>query len=269
MSTDTIDAKFLENNQKRVHESSALVSIRYCVMNAIMRTGDYSMNEYFPLLQLAIDCVRDMRLYNEASVEVAYLIPNEAGIIEWPADMMDYIKIGIPINGQLYNLTVNDNMLLNRAQKCGVDIRQMQKGVGFLPPINDGYAYAPHFRGSQYVQGLYGLTGGFNTAYYRVDDKMRQIQFDGFLLNNEVVLEYKSTGISAGSIISAQAIPVVREYVLWQRIENDPRIPLNQKQRKQDQYDMEVMKLRDITNNFTVQEFLDTLWSTSKQTPKR
>ncbi len=266
---NSIDATFLQNNQQRVKESSAMVSIRYCVMNALIRTGDHSMNEYFPLLQLAIDCVREMRMFDEASIEVAYLIPNEAGIIEWPSDMMDYVKIGIPIKGQLYNLTVNDNMLLNRAQKCGVDIRQMQKGIGFPPVASDGYFYAPHFRNGQYVEGLYGLTGGFNTGYYRVDDKMRQIQLDGFLLNNEVVLEYKSTGISAGSVISAQAIPVVREYVLWQRIENDPRIPTTQKERKKGQYEEQVAKLRDITNNFTVAEFLDTLWSTSKQTPKR
>ena len=264
-----IDETFLQNNQQRITEQPAAVTVRYCVMNALMRTGDHSMNEYFELLQLALDCVRDMRLYNEASIEVAYLQANEAGIIEFPRDMIDYIKIGVELNGSLWNLTLNDNMILNRAQKCGTDIREMQKGIGTESFNGGGYFYAPHFRTGQYVPALYGAGGGFNQAYYRVDNKMRQIQIDGYLKNNELIIEYKSSGISAGSIISSQSIPVIREYVLWQRIENDPRIPANQKQRKQDQYEREVEKLRTYTNNFTLQEFLDMCYSTSKQGLKR
>lgn len=264
-----IDATFIQNNQQRVHEQNANVSIRYCVMNAIKRTGDHSMNEYFDNLQLAIDCVRELRLYHEASIEVLYAQPNDAGIVLFPPDMIDYVKVGIEVYGQLFNLTLNENMILNRAQKCGVDLREMHRGVGLIPQLTGGYFYAPHFRGSQYIEGLYGLGGGFNVAYYRPDYKMRRFEFDGFLKNNEVIIEYKSTGISAGSIISAQAIPVIREYILWQRIENDPRVPTTQKQRKQDQYDAEVEKLRTYTNNFTMQEFLDTMYSTYKQSPKR
>lgn len=264
-----IDTVFLQNNQQRVHEQNANVSIRYCVMSAINRTGDHSMNEYFSDLQLAIDCVRELRLYHEASIEVFYAQPNDAGIVEFPPDMIDYVKVGIEVCGQLFNLTINENMVLNRAQRCGEDLRKMQRGAGVLPQLTGGYLFAPHFRGSQYVEGLYGLGGGFNVAYYKPDYKMRRFQFDGFLKNNEVIIEYKSTGISAGSIISAQAIPVIREYILWQRIENDPRVAVSQKQRKQDQYNDAVQMLRDYTNNFTMQEFLDTMYSTYKQSPKR
>jgi hypothetical protein len=264
-----MDAQFLQNNQKRVTEIPAAVTLRYCVMNAIFRTKDHSMNEYMECMQYAIDCVRDMRLYNEASIEVAYLIPNEAGIVEFPADAIDYTKIGIEIRGQLYNLTVNDNMVLNRAQKCGEDLRQMQQGYGFPASISSGYFYAPHFRGGAYYPSLYGVGGGFNTAYYRVDEKMRQIQFNGFIPRNEIIMEYKSTGLSAGTIVTPQLIPVIRTYILWQRIENDPRVSISEKQRKQDQYDQEVMKLRDYNNNFTLQEYLDMYYSTLKQGIKR
>lgn len=263
-----IDKQFLDNNQMRQKEIGAFVSIRYCVMSAINRTGDHSMNEYANLLQLAIDCVRDeIRLLEQPSVEVAYLIPNEAGIIEWPSDMIDYLKIGIPTtNGQLYNLTVNDNMLLNRAQKCGVDIRKVVKG-NTIPPITDGYTYIDHFRGTQYVSGLYGIGGGFNQAYYRVDPKMRQIQFDGIF--HEIVLEYNSTGIRGGTIIPSAAIPVIRDYELWQRIENDPRIGANQKDRKKALFDESLAKFHFVINMFSMQEYLDMCYTYQYQGVKR
>ncbi len=264
-----MDNTFLQNNQQRTTEVASCVTLRYCVMNALLRTGDVSMNEYWPMLQLAIDCVRDLRLYNEASIEVAYCVVNEAGIVEWPADMIDYTKVGVEIRGQLWNLTVNNDMVLNRAQKCGVDIRTMQKGYDTSLIGSTGYYYAPHFYSGAYVQNLYGSSGGFNQAYFRSDPKMRQFQFDGFLRNNEVIIEYKSTGIGAGTIVTPQLIPVLREYQLWQRIENDPRVPANQKQRKQDQYDAEVMKLSAYNNRFTVAEYLDSHYSTVKQGIKR
>jgi len=265
---NSIDATFLQNNQQRQKEVGAFVSLRYCVMSAIKRTGDHSMNEYWDLLQLAIDCLRDeIRLLEQPSIEVAYLIPNAAGIIPWPSDMLDYIKIGIPINGQLYNLTLNENMLINRAEKCGVDIRTMYKGNSVA--ITNGYNYIDHFRGSQYISGLYGIGGGFNTAYYKVDYKMRQIQFDGVIPNSEIVLEYNSTGIRGGTIIPAAAIPVIRDYELWQRIENDPRVGANQKDRKKALFDESLAKFHFVINMFSMQEYLDAAYAGTRQGIKR
>lgn len=262
-----IDTTFLQNNQVRNREIGAYVSLRYCVMNVVNRTGDHSMNEYFNLLQLSIDCLRDLRLYEEQSLEVAYLIPNEAGIIEFPPDMVSWTKIGIPINGQLYNLTVNNTMLLNRAQTCGVDIRTMYTGNSVS--LNGGYLYGDHFRGNRFVSGLYGIGGGFNTAYYRVDEKMRQIQFDGIIPNSEIVLEYSSSGIGPGTIVSPQCIPVIREYDLWQRIENDPRVAVSQKEMKKSRYDQEVEKLHMYNNMFSLQEYLDYSYQGTRNGIKR
>lgn len=261
------DKTFLENNQLRTKQSDAFVSIRYCVMNSINRVGDNSMNEYFYLLQLAIDMVRELNIYHQDSIEVAYLIPNEAGIVEYPSDMIEYIKIGIPINGQLYNLTVNNNMLLNRATKCGVDIRQIETGASV--PVDAGYTYASHMRGNTFITGLYGLGGGFNTAYFRDDKTARQFQFDGIVPNREIIMEYKSTGLKAGSIISAAAIPVIREYILWQRIENDPRVGANQKDRKKNQFDEALATFRDFSNMFTIEQYLDLSYRAMRQSPKR
>lgn len=264
-----MDNTFLQNNQKRDTEIGAYVTIRYCVMEAIARLPEQSMGEYRKLLQIAISCVRDLRLFHEASIEVAYLEPNEAGIIPFPTDCIDYLKIGIPINGQLYILTLNDSMLLNRATKCGTDLRQVYTGNALLPEFTDGYLFTDHWWNGRYITGLYGMGGGFNTGYYRVDNKMRQIQIDGVIPRSEIVMEYKSTGLNSGSMITAQSIGTIRNYILWQREEFDPRIPNTQKERRKQHYEEELEKLRTYTNMPKKQEIYDVLYRSYKQSPKR
>lgn len=260
---------FSDNNQQKATEIGASVTLRRIVMGVIQRTPDHSMNEYFDLLQFGIDFVREkLRLFHEASIEVAYLTPNEAGIISFPSDMVGYTKIGIPINGQLWTLTVNDDMLLNRAQKCGIDIRQVLNTNNFPIP-QDGYFFADHFRGDNYISGLYGIGGGFNTAYYRVDTKMRQIQFDGVIPQSEIVMEYKSSGISAGAIIGPQAIASTRTYIQAERADCDPRASEAEKARRWKRHDEEVAMMRDFDNMFTLSEFEDMMYSTTGQAPKR
>lgn len=270
----TIDATFLQNNQKKDPGLRATVTLRYVVMNTINRLGDHSMNEYRQLLQLCIDCLQErIRLYHQASIEVLYAIPNEAGVIEFPPDMLDYTKIGIPVCGQLYNLTVNDNMLLNRAQKCGVDIRQMYRGNVAPLGMGDlgGYFYADHFRNGAWTTGLYGLGGGFNTAYYRVDYTNRRIEFDGVIPNSEVVIEYRGTGINAGTVIGRELVEPLRNYMRAARIDDDPRVPANEKKRVWDQFDgsIEALRTYEGLKDFTIANYLDCMYEESKQSPKR
>lgn len=249
------------------------VTISYIVRSIQNQLNDYSMGQYKRLLQLTIDAVREMRLYNQVALQVAYLYINDAGIIPFPSDYIDYTKIGIPVHGQFITLSVNNKMILNRAQVCGEDIRHMYENNGFaINSLADGYYFAPHFNGLNYVGGLYGAGGGFNRAYFRVDKTARQIQFDGIIPQvcdgRMVVIEYSSTGISAGTVISPECIDPLRKYVHQYRVEYDSRVSLSEKQRREDHVTIANRKLRAFNNKFTMSEYMDTLYIARKQSPK-
>lgn len=269
--TDTVDQPPLGNQSEPEGQIGAIVNLDYVVSNVQNELNDYSMAQYKRLLQLAIDGLRQLRIYHAGSLQVAYLQVNSAGIVAFPKDYIDYSKIGVYVHGQVVTLTINDNMALNRAKRCSEDIRVMEKDTSgaIVSGLSDGYYFTPHFRGTQYIGSLYGLGGGINQAYYRVDKAARQIQFNGYIPNSkEIVLEYKSTGISAGTIISAEEIDPLKKWVHQYRVEYDDRVSLATKERRENQLITSINNLRTFRGKFTMAEYMDTLYRSHKQSPK-
>jgi len=262
-----------QNNETQIPRPMAAGrTLRYVVMNVLNRVQSNSMHEYKRLMQFAIDCVRDeLRLYHAASLEIFYTKVSETGIVQMPPDCLSYTKIGVNVAGQLFILGLNENIVLNRATKCGANVDDIiRTGLGAFAPT-DGYYFVEHMNPSgAFIGGLYGLGGGFVSPSYRWDEKFKRFQLNGpGLLNKEVIVEYKSTGLSSGTIIEPELIAPIRNYILWQRIENDPRVPANEKERKERQYDQSIEKMRFYRSNFTLQEFYDVFYRNLKQTPKR
>jgi hypothetical protein len=255
-----------KNQQGKPTQVAAMKPISYVVRLIQNELEDYTENKYKRLLQIVINGVGQMRLFHKTSIDVLYSTPNDAGIIELPRDYLDYTKIGVVINGLVYNLTVNNNIALNRAQKCGVDVRQISAGIS-LPDLG-GYFYTPHYRNGVYVGALYGVGGGFNFAYYRVDEKQGQIEFDGNIQGREVVIEYKSTGIGPGSIVFPEEIEVLKRWGLWRNVVNDLRVAANHKKMLKDDYDESIMELRSFVSDINIQEYLDSMYASRKQGPK-
>ena len=135
-----------------------------------------------------------------------------------------------------------------------------------------GYLFfSDHFRNGSFVGGLYGLPGGIDDAYYRIDMETRQILFSGSTPRSEIVLEYLSTGLKpdGSSLIPREVVPALRTYVLWQKDENDPRIAYNAKERLKREHEEAIAALRSFSLTFTKDEYLRMCYGTYRQTPKR
>lgn len=265
--------EFIEHNEMQpVKPVAAGKSLRYVVMSVLNRVGNYSTNEYRRLLQLAIECVQEeLSMYHATSLEIYYAIVDDTGIVQMPKDCIDYIKIGMNVGGQLYILGMNENIILSRATKCAQNVDDIARGgLSLFAPIN-GYSFIDHMSpAGLYVGGLYGLGGGFTDPQYRWDDKLKRFQLNGSALHKkQVIVEYQSTGIGAGTILELPIIAPIRDFVIWQRIENDPRVPQSEKDRKERKYNESIEKLRAYKNMFTKQEFLDTMYRSYKQGIKR
>jgi len=261
----------------------ALVTIRYVIMSLLNRMNDYTMKSYLRYCQIAIEGIaEELSIFHcpVAGSEVVYLHMSLAKTVQLPADFIDYLKVGFPINGKLRVITKHDNLLLPRtfygSMVNGVLVPDTGEAVGnatttLAEDSSDPIFFSEHWRNGQYVGGLYGLPGGIDDAYYRFDMEKRQIIFSGSTPRSEIVLEYISSGLKTdgSSLISRELVAPLRNYVLWQKDINDPRIAANAKEMAKREFEESVEALRSMKNSFTADEYLRIIYGESTQGPKR
>lgn len=243
-------------------------TILYVVMSVLNRLRDYSMRHYSFLEQIIIEGYTEMNLWHLDNIEVVYLRMSEAKTVDVPADFIDWLRVGVPINGKLRVLTHHDKILLPRTFADGEPVGNTDDNTG---AINDGVYFTDHFRNGQFVGGLYGMPGGVDMSYYRYDRENRQIIFSGSIPRGEIVLEYLSTGVNVQgtTVIPKEVVPALRAYALWQIIENDRKISIGEKERKKAQYEEEVSSVRHFQSTFTADEYKRHVYRHTRQSMKR
>jgi hypothetical protein len=250
-------------------KTPGVVSLRYIIMSVLNLLGDYSMRNYYRLMQIAISGYKILNLWHLDNIEVVYLEMNTAKVVTLPSDFVDWLKIGVPINGKLRVLTNHKQILLPRAFPDGTPVGNTDAD-GTVDAASLVY-FSDHFRGGQFVGGLFGMAGGVDDAYYRFDREMGTIVFTGSVTRSQIVLEYISSGVKAigSTMIPIECEPALRTYVLWQRIEYDSRTSLSEKQRRKNDHEEEIEALRSFQSIFTKEEYQNMLRKTYRQTPKR
>lgn len=243
-------------------------TLNYVVMSVLNRLRDYSMRHYSFLEQICIEGYTDLNLWHLDNIEVVYLRMSEAKTVDLPADYVDYQKIGIPINGKLKVLTNHDKILLPRTFLDGEPVGNTDSGIG---SVSEYIYFSDHFRGGQFVAGLYGVPGGLDQAYYRIDREERTIVFSGSVPRAEIVLEYVSSGVglTGTTVIPREAVPALRAYLLWQLIENDRKVSSTEKERKKAQYEEQVNALVAFQSTITADEYRRHVYRHSRQTLSR
>lgn len=244
-----------------------IISVNYVVMSILNRLRDFSMRHYAYIAQLVIEGYNELSLWHLDTIEVVYLRMSSAKVVDLPTDYVDYVKIGIPVNGKLKILTKKDNILLPRTFADGAP-------VGNTDDENAGTGsifFVDHFRSGQFVAGLYGLPGGLDNAFYRIDRENRQIVFSGSIPRAEVVLEYVSSGIklSGQTNIPRETVPALQAYVAWNMIKWDKKYSASDKAQRKQEYLEEEAKLDFFQSSFTADEYRRHVWKSTTQTIKR
>ena len=242
-------------------------SISYVVMNYLNESGDFTMQNYKRYLQMVCDKLRQLYLYDLNQVKVVYLKPNAANIVQLPDDFVDYTKIGIMVGNRLWTLTLNNNIVPPRNIECGLDVRVTNSGLSTFPA--GGYYFIDHWWGDRFITGLYGLGGGLNTAYYNIDKENRTLLLDGVIYTGEVVLEYKTDGIGEGTPVPAQAIEPLKRHLDFLKRWHDPRVGISEKQLAKQLANEAEHELIVFENKSTLEEWMDSLYETYSQGPKR
>jgi hypothetical protein len=250
-------------SESQLKNVNAWVPISYCVNMVQLDLDDYTTNQYEKLLQYAIRGYEKLHFTTMNSVKVAYLEMTDINSVPLPSDYVMYYKIGMVVGGKVWNLGLNNNIALPREQACGDDIREAVTGGN----PGGGYYYTGHMNDGGYVGGLFGYGGGFRESYYRIDEERGQILFSSGVPNGEIVLEYKSSGISAQTMVPRPAIDVLVAYIHWRRLKSRNRE--SERREAEREWKEELREFRAFTFRFVPSEYLDMLHEEQLQTPKR
>jgi hypothetical protein len=197
-------------------------TIGYIVSEVQWKLWDFSDRKLLQWTQAAIYAYKLLHINYSQEVKVAYLEMNDANIIPFPNDYVAYTKIAVNACGNLWTLSVNNDMVLPRAEKCGRTIREVCRcesddGVSFDPP-EEGIEFAGHWYNGLYNTHLFAAGGGFNKGYYRIDKEKRQFVFDAEMPKLQIILEYTTDGINytGETIIPELAVDYLVQSVIYE-----------------------------------------------------
>lgn len=251
--------------------------LSYIVHQVMADLGETDSGNYEKYLQWAIFvCSTELHAKYSDKLKTVYLPVSALKVIDLPPDYLSYVALGTCYRGRIITLSLDNRLCLPRkTDDCG-DIGAAVAACDCNNVTQDGifsytWAFAPHWRSGQYVGEAYGLGGGWNTAYFREDRDRNQIVLAGTVPGNEVILEYKSSGIEPDGnvLVNSEILNCLRTYIHWQRIEYLQNIPMGEKERKREQYLVELEKLADIKSSFTVDEYLDMFYRNTNSSIKR
>jgi hypothetical protein len=218
--------------------------------------------------QMALRGFMDFNMYHLDNIRVKYInvIPDNS--IDLPTDFIDYVKVAVNLNGKLWTLTVNDSIPLPEIDKCG---QQIQDITNTFQWQGGGFYFPDHYNNGFFVGGAYSLTGGFNTAYYRIDIENRKIWFRGFVPNGQIVLEYISNGVnlSEQTLIPRIAVEPLVNFIHYKFALQDVRKNRGQIDDLRREYQNSVNQMRFFIGSMTEDDFKDLHYQSYKQTPKR
>jgi len=233
-------------------KSSRVVSLSSCVMNTFNDEDRYNMAEYNRRYQFAIRGVKQLFMYHLPIAETATFIVPDSGVIQLPGDYIDYYRIGYKVNGQIRTLTLNNNLLLPRTDNCGLTQAES--------PYND--------MDSGNIQA-YGITGGINAGYFRIDKEFNTLNVMKLAVGTEVVVEYKSTGVGRNTLIPVAAEESIISWIHWKRKQHSSQFDKWEKVQAENDYDNDVALMRSQVYAFTIDDFNDVLYETNGQLIRR
>lgn len=237
--------------------TKGIVTLKSIVMNVLNDIGEAgNMDQYMRFLQFATRGVKDLSLFHLNIVQTARIDMTDINTIILPMDFVSFIAIGVPYRGRLWTFTQDKYMVIPLTEDCGEDALDNDYGEGY--DINTGYT----------VTG-YGVPGGGNVYYFKLDLAHNRIVLSGFD-RTTVTLKYVSTGVNFTdeTIIPRMAEEAVIAWVHVLRTRNDRKISqVNKKDAEIVLYN-ETEKLRDLQAP-SLDVMYDAIYETFYQTAKR
>lgn len=166
-------------------------NLDYIVKNVLSERNITNDNEYYRVLQLAVNVARELNFmlpHNIKTERIEY--DNTKGYIDLPGDCLAYLKVGVVHCGKLKLLGLNNEMAFRKPDVivcCDTVVLPEEQCVTF-----SNYEYGDTFG------AIYGYGSGENLwGEYRENRQTNRLEFSSLLDTDEIYLEYRSNSIQA------------------------------------------------------------------------
>lgn len=195
---------------KGARQLRAPKSIDYIVHSAMNRLGVES-DKYLDRYRIvALEYFSEnLNLFHLPNISVKYYKPSASNKFQLPPDYVDYTKVGIEYNGEVWTLGLNTSMLKPQQDACGTQI-------GASRP-KGGYVFVDHYRADGFITGLLGIGGGWNVSYFSVDRESNTLSLQGSLPKKTIILEYISSGVrmDGTTMVPLEAVDSIRQEIMF------------------------------------------------------
>jgi hypothetical protein len=231
-------------------DTSGLITLK-SVVDDFLSENKLDESEFVRLLRIAERGMGELSMFVIPTIKTTTLtIDRRTNAASLPRDYMDYSRIGVIVNGDLYPLSSNSNLQLNKEINCedtGVPNESSDKFV-------EDHSYSSRGGHSQFGE-------------YRLNIAKHRIEFDSNASSRQVVLEYISTGVNASeeTYVPYMALECMIAWVDWKNSKGDRSLNRVDVQERERIYYNEFEKLKDKYIP-SAQELLDAYRSTHKLT---
>jgi hypothetical protein len=240
-----------ENNLK------GYTTLKEVVLNTLSGMGkSANMQYYFAFLQFAIRGYKKLNLFHLPITKTAYLTMSDINTITLPNDYLSFLALGVPYKGRIWTFTKDQGLVSPDTTDCGVQSLSSTEGEDIV-------------KGDTGSLTGYGLQGGVNEYYYKIDLANNRIIING-LTARKATLVYVSTGISMSetTFIPKIAEEALIAFVHWQRVQYDDTVPMGIKKDYEEQFIKGCNEL-EYASMPTIEELYDAVYSAFYQTAKR
>lgn len=235
--------------------TSALINIEEVVTRFLFQYK-HPTDDYAVYLEHAAQCYIDFNLYDGNIVTYQkYTLNPTNKWLDMPNDMLEFIDLVTPLRGSFWSFTRKDKIVTTTTTTLGVEGQDALQGEGQI--IDQPRVTA------------YGAKGGWNKFRYNVDWKTRRIYIDDDI-SEYIVLFYVSSGINVTgqTDIPVFILPMIHDYLLWKETYFVPGLERERQLREAD-YWKEKMKVRNLVNSKSVEEWKDIFYSSITPSPQR
>jgi hypothetical protein len=227
------------------------------IVNTIMFNTGYGQSDYNYIYNHVIAAIREIHMFHGNKHKVVKINVNmNTFTIDWPDDYLGLVCLGIPINGKIWTLTRNDEIITTTTMINGQESLTSTQGEGVIIPKGQTCGY--------------GATGGKNRYTYTSDENNRSIFINGANLQfANVILSYLSSGVEdENTLIPVKYYMPIEFFVRWRMCQRKDSGNLNDAQYWRSEYDKEISQLKAFEAP-TFEEIYDAMYSVCSGTYQR
>ncbi len=255
---------------------ASATNFKEIALEYISETGNYSLKDLDRFVGILIRGytqlnIRDRNVYETVDLD----INSDLNTCDLPSDYVNYIMVGLNYDERIYVLPSNSNIILPREFDCGEETRDVTtSNTNVLSSTNTSTSkFLPYYLTGSYYPAVYGVSGGWSPAYFKIDKEYHRIIIEGDLppTQYKVRLLYTSSGVklTRQTVIPLHVKECLIAFLAWRVALNDITVPYNMKKELENQYGIQLTYLRDIEYKITLDEVRQAAWMALSQSVKR